>query len=130
MAILRAGSRQARLREWRAQLRLRTSLERNLTMEKGESMEVCFVSGGVREFVEEQVESYPERFPDAPRPEPSRIIDGEGELLGHGQPYYRYTVGQRRGLGIAAAEKLYVLGVDPERNEQRVFDSSRAFYPD
>jgi len=85
--------------------------------EKGESMEVCFVSGGVREFVEEQVESYPERFPDAPRPEPSRIIDGEGELLGHGQPYYRYTVGQRRGLGIAAAEKLYVLGVDPERNE-------------
>ncbi len=88
--------------------------------EKGESMEVCFVSGGVREFVEEQARARPERFPRPPDGRPSRIVDEEGNVLGEGEPYYRYTVGQRRGLGVAAGERLYVLGLDPERNRVTV----------
>lgn len=81
--------------------------------EKGESMEVCFVSGGVREFVEAEATA---RHLDTARPEPAVLVDARGEELGTGQPYYRYTVGQRRGLGLAAPSPLYVLQIEPERN--------------
>ena len=43
-------------------------------------------------------------------------MDEAGRELGRGEPYYRYTVGQRRGLGVAAAERLYVLEVQPREN--------------
>jgi len=81
--------------------------------EKGESMEVCFVSGGVREFVEAEAAA---RHLDGVSPEPAMLVDSRGEELGTGQPYYRYTVGQRRGLGLAAPSPLYVLQIEPERN--------------
>jgi len=84
--------------------------------EKGESMEVCFVSGGVREFVESQVAGDPERYAGAALAEPAVLVGTGGEELGSGQPYYRYTVGQRRGLGLAAPRPLYVLQIEPERN--------------
>ncbi len=84
--------------------------------EKPESMEICFVSSGVREFVEERLAEFPERYSQNPAPEPSQVVDRQGQVLGEAQPYYRYTVGQRRGLGIAASEKLYVLGVEASEN--------------
>jgi tRNA-specific 2-thiouridylase len=88
-----------------------------LTAEKGESMELCFVSGGVREFVEREVAAQPERFPAAVAVgQSSRLETAEGEYLGAGEPAYRYTVGQRRGLRVAAPERLYVLAVEPREN--------------
>lgn len=94
--------------------------ERMLVAEKGESMEVCFVSSGVRQFVEEQAAARPESFP-ALETTPSEIVDTSGAVLGRSSdPYFRYTVGQRRGLGIASAEPLYVLGVDAEKNRLSV----------
>ncbi|HSF39800.1 MAG TPA: tRNA 2-thiouridine(34) synthase MnmA, partial [Thermoanaerobaculia bacterium] len=84
--------------------------------EKGESMEVCFVSGGIREFVEEQVAENPERFAGAALSAPAALVDSSGNELGAGQPYYRYTVGQRRGLGLASPSPLYVLQIQPEEN--------------
>lgn len=89
--------------------------------EKRESMEICFVSSGIRDFVEDQIRAHPKRFPEAPSPpSASRIVDIEGQSLGHGQPYYRYTVGQRRGLGIAAGERLYVLAIEATDNRVTV----------
>ena len=44
------------------------------------------------------------------------MVDRRGHQLGSAEPYYRYTVGQRRGLGIAGPEPRYVLSIDPERN--------------
>ena len=76
--------------------------------EKGESMEICFVDRGVQEFIESE-------RPDLPR-EPAQVTASDGEELGAAAPYYRYTVGQRRGLGVAAGRRLYVLDVQPERN--------------
>lgn len=84
--------------------------------EKGESMEVCFVAGGIREFVEEQVAENPGRYAAAALNAPATLVDAAGTPLGEGQPYYRYTVGQRRGLGISAPSPLYVLQIDPEEN--------------
>ncbi len=76
--------------------------------EKGESMEICFVDRGVQEFIESE-------RPDLPQA-PARVTASDGEELGAAAPYYRYTVGQRRGLGVAAGRRLYVLDVQPERN--------------
>jgi tRNA-uridine 2-sulfurtransferase len=59
--------------------------------------------------------------PSDPLDEPATVVDPEGRVLGRGAPYYRYTVGQRRGLGVSATgsragERLYVLSVDPAAN--------------
>jgi tRNA-specific 2-thiouridylase len=86
---------------------------------KGESMEVCFVAGGVREFVEGQVAADPERYETAmaiPLGEPAALVTAGGEEVGRGEPFYRYTVGQRRGLGVAARRPLYVLGIEAGAN--------------
>ena len=87
--------------------------------EKGESMEVCFVASGVQDFVASEAAARPERFPDLPSAG-AEIVNSAGQELGRGAPYYRYTVGQRRGLGVAASERLYVLGVEPAANRVRV----------
>jgi tRNA-specific 2-thiouridylase len=88
--------------------------------EKGESMEVCFVDSGVRAFVEAELERSPSRQARAVRPLPAQLLDREGAVLGQGEPYYRYTVGQRRGLGPGLGRRLYVLSIDPARNQVRV----------
>ncbi len=87
---------------------------------KGESMEVCFVEGGVREFVEAEV--------GAAGP-PAAVVDSGGRALGSGQPYYRYTVGQRRGLGVASPRPLYVLAILPEENQVVVGEESELLAP-
>jgi tRNA-specific 2-thiouridylase len=73
-----------------------------------ESQEVCFVGeGGYAPFLERAAGM-------APRPGP--IEDAEGRRLGTHAGYWRYTVGQRRGVGVAGSEPLYVLATDPARN--------------
>lgn len=97
--------------------------------EKGESMEVCFVAGGVREFVEAQVAEHPERFAEARLAEPAVLVDSGGRQLGSGQPYYRYTVGQRRGLGLAARSPLFVLAIEPGENRVVVGEEPELLAP-
>lgn len=73
-----------------------------------ESQEICFVGAdGYGPFLERNAGLAPEFGP---------IVDLDGTPIGEHQGYWRFTVGQRKGLGIAAAEPLYVVGTDPERN--------------
>jgi len=75
---------------------------------RSESQDICFVrNSDYRRFLADRV-------PEALRPGP--IVDAEGRVLGEhrGLPYY--TVGQREGLGIAAARPLYVKRLDVSRN--------------
>ncbi|HEY8531651.1 MAG TPA: aminomethyltransferase beta-barrel domain-containing protein, partial [Limnochorda sp.] len=75
---------------------------------KLESQDICFIPDrDLAGFLERQV-------PGAARPGP--IVNRRGEVLGTHQGAFRYTVGQRKGLGIAAGEPLYVLEVDVEQN--------------
>jgi tRNA-specific 2-thiouridylase len=77
--------------------------------EKPESQEICFIpDGDYRSFVRP-------RLPLA-AVQPGRMVNTAGETVGthHGLPFY--TVGQRRGLGLAAAEPLYVTRLDPVHN--------------
>lgn len=48
---------------------------------------------------------------------PGNFVDKNGNILGRHKGIVHYTVGQRKGLGIAAGEKLYVLEIRPESNE-------------
>jgi tRNA-specific 2-thiouridylase len=84
-------------------------------------MEICFVAGEVEDFVTAQAAARPERFGDLP-PAPAQLVDAAGAALGEGGAYYRYTVGQRRGLGLAAGRRRYVLQVLPAENRVVVGD--------
>lgn len=76
--------------------------------EQPESQDVCFLpDGDYRRFLARQA---PHLF----RPGPIR--DTAGRVLGQHQGLPAYTVGQRKGLGIAAAEPLYVLAIVPAEN--------------
>ena len=44
------------------------------------------------------------------------FLDGSGRVLGKHRGLHRYTVGQRRGLGVSAESRLYVCALDPARN--------------
>ena len=73
-----------------------------------ESQDVCFVGeGGYGPFLE--------RYSGL-APRPGRIVDAHGHEVGTHDGFWRYTVGQRRGLGVAAGEPVYVLATDAERN--------------
>ena len=76
--------------------------------DRPESQEICFIpDDDYTGFLKNQI-------PDAYRPGP--IIDEEGNTLGEHGGIPSYTIGQRRGLGIAATEPLYVTAIYPERN--------------
>jgi tRNA-specific 2-thiouridylase len=77
--------------------------------EKPESMEICFVSQGRYDAFLESAG----RAPDLGR---GQIRHRDGQVLGTHDGYWRYTVGQRRGLGVSHPEPLYVLKVDPASN--------------
>ena len=47
---------------------------------------------------------------------PGDILDTSGKVLGHHRGIWNYTIGQRKGLGIAFSEPLYVVALDSERN--------------
>jgi tRNA-uridine 2-sulfurtransferase len=73
------------------------------TSEKPESMEICFVPDGDYAGFVERVAG----------PQPAgAVVDTRGEVLGSHGGIHRFTVGQRRGLGVASAERLYVQRIE------------------
>jgi len=73
-----------------------------------ESQEICFVGAeGYGPFLERNAGLAPEFGP---------IVALDGTPIGEHQGYWRFTVGQRKGIGVAASAPLYVLGTDPARN--------------
>lgn len=75
---------------------------------KQDSQEICFVpDNDYRGFLRQRI---PEKICPGP------FLDRTGRVLGMHKGLPFYTVGQRRGLGVAARERLYVTGLDPERN--------------
>lgn len=76
--------------------------------DKAESQDLCFLAGIGRDgFLKRH---------GGPADEPGPIIDRAGNELGRHNGAFRFTVGQRRGLGIAHPEPLYVLDVDAASN--------------
>jgi tRNA-specific 2-thiouridylase len=77
--------------------------------DKPDSVEICFVPGGDHAAV------IRERRPGLATA--GRVVDTEGNVLGEHDGIERFTIGQRKGLGIAAAERRYVLRIVPSENE-------------
>jgi tRNA-uridine 2-sulfurtransferase len=88
--------------------------------EKPDSQEICFVSeaGGYREFLRR---ARPESFAEG------EVVTAEGKLLGRHEGLADFTVGQRRGIGVATREPLYVLRLEPSANRVVVGSNEELF---
>ena len=75
--------------------------------DKHDSQDICFVPTGSYADIIERLK------PGAA--EPGEIVDTEGKVLGQHAGIIHYTIGQRRGLGVAAGSPLYVVRLDAER---------------
>jgi tRNA-specific 2-thiouridylase len=77
--------------------------------QRPESQEICFIpDDDYTRFLEQKI---PEVF------QPGPIVDTEDHVLGHHRGILYFTIGQRRGLGIAAPHPLYVLEIHPESHK-------------
>jgi tRNA-specific 2-thiouridylase len=98
--------------------------EHNLKVaEKHESQEICFIpDNDYRRFIGDTMKSsntntqFQEYHQDTPRCGRGPIKDRSGNIIGTHQGYPFYTIGQRKGLGIAASKPLYVTAIDPRKN--------------
>lgn len=97
------------------------------TAGKPESQEICFIpDGNYARFIERYLDEektnnagrneLPVLNQDSSRLIPGDIVTTAGEVIGRHQGIHRYTVGQRKGLGIAAPQPLYVVQVDAREN--------------
>ncbi len=87
---------------------------------KPDSQEICFVQGkSYREVVEEAAP------PGALRP--GNIVDPDGQVLGAHVGLHGYTIGQRKGLDVGSLVPLYVLRLDPAKNEVVVGPEEKLF---
>jgi tRNA-specific 2-thiouridylase len=76
--------------------------------EKKESQDLCFMAGTTRrQFLARHASAHDQE---------GEIVDPGGRLLGRHRGHRHYTVGQRRGLGVASSQPLYVLAKDARRN--------------
>jgi tRNA-specific 2-thiouridylase len=82
--------------------------------EKAESQEICFVpDGDYAGFIDRYLEAENETDRS---PGEGEIVNTRGEVVNKHDGIHRYTVGQRRGIGISSERPLYVISIDAERN--------------
>lgn len=83
------------------------------TADKPESQDLCLVeaSGSMRSFLDQYL-----------APQTGDIVDQTGRVLGQHDGIHHYTIGQRKGLGIAHSEPLYVVALDAVNNRVVVGD--------
>ena len=84
---------------------------------KPDSQDLCLVEshGSMRDFLNKYISE-----------KEGEIVDLSGKILGKHQGIHHYTIGQRKGLGIAAADPLYVVKLDPVLNRVIVGDRESA----
>jgi tRNA-specific 2-thiouridylase len=85
------------VRDHAARLGLRTAT-------KPDSQDICFVKDDYRTFLREN-------FADVARPGP--VVDVDGTVMGDHEGTVDFTIGQRKGLGVAVGEPRYVVDVEP-----------------
>lgn len=85
--------------------------ENNLQVaDKKDSQEICFIpDNDYGKFLEQNLEKLP--------PKGDIVLEGSNEILGKHKGLIYYTIGQRKGLGIAYKEPLYVIKLDAKNNK-------------
>lgn len=95
--------------------------------DKPESQEICFVpDGDYAAFVERHYRDVVEGQRAVGPLAEGEIVDSNGRVLGRHRGIHRYTIGQRRGLGIAHSKPLYVIDLQPDQNRVVVGERSEA----
>jgi tRNA-uridine 2-sulfurtransferase len=91
------------------------------TAAKPDSQDLCLIEhhGSMQSFLDKYL-----------APKPGDIVDTEGRVLGQHTGIHHYTIGQRKGLGIASPHPLYVVGFDVGRNQVIVADREVAHWPE
>jgi tRNA-uridine 2-sulfurtransferase len=87
-----------------------------VTAEKPESQEICFVPDDYRSFLRRTAA---DMFRSGP------IVDAAGTVLGRHGGVANYTVGQKKGLGLASPRSLYVVDIDAARNTVTVGEAGQ-----
>jgi tRNA-uridine 2-sulfurtransferase len=78
--------------------------------EKPDSQEICFIPGGdYKQFLTAYLEEQGEPMPETA----GELVASNGQAIGHHEGIFNFTVGQRKGLGVASSSPLYVLNIDP-----------------
>jgi tRNA-uridine 2-sulfurtransferase len=103
------------------EVRARARARKLPVADKPDSQEICFVSSGsYRDFIDAYLAEQEGRNPLRDRQPAGEIVSTEGEVLGEHRGLHHFTVGQRKRLGFAKGEPLYVIELDRERNRVRV----------
>jgi len=77
--------------------------------EKPDSQEICFVPGGdYKRFIDAYLEEQGESLPDTS----GEMVTTDGKVVGRHEGIHNYTVGQRKGLGVATGSPLYVININ------------------
>jgi tRNA-specific 2-thiouridylase len=77
--------------------------------EKPDSQEICFVPGGdYKRFIDAYLAEQGEGLPDTS----GELVTTDGRVLGHHDGVHNFTVGQRKGLGVATGSPLYVININ------------------
>lgn len=76
---------------------------------KPDSQEICFIPGGdYKQFLDAYLAERGEAMPDTS----GELVTSSGEVVGHHGGIHNFTVGQRKGLGVATGSPLYVIGIN------------------
>jgi tRNA-specific 2-thiouridylase len=77
--------------------------------EKPDSQEICFIPGGdYKQFLTAYLDEQGRKMPETA----GEMVGADGEVLGHHEGIFNFTIGQRKGLGVSSPTPLYVLGID------------------
>lgn len=91
------------------------------TAKKGESFEICFIpDNNYERFLKERIQGLEQKVTGG------EIIQ-DGRVVGKHRGFPFYTIGQRRGIGVAMGEPVYVTGIDPEKNRVEI-GNEKALY--
>jgi len=92
--------------------------------DKPDSQEICFVpTGSYRQFIDAYLAEQQRQMESAA----GEVISVDGKVLGEHTGVQNFTVGQRKGLGMAVGEPLYVISIDPAK-KQVVVGEDRELY--
>ncbi len=85
--------------------------------EKPDSQEICFVPGGdYKRFIDAYLAEQGESLPDTS----GELVTADGKVLGHHDGIHNFTVGQRKGLGVATGTPLYVIQINGQKGQVTV----------
>src|SRR5438046_369058 len=85
--------------------------------EEPDSQEICFVPGGdYKQFIDAYLADQGESLPDTS----GELVTRDGKVLGRHEGIHNFTVGQRKGLGVATGTPLYVIQINGEKGQVTV----------